>query len=209
LPYSQVQDIPVLFSRLGQADYRIKCFDYLKTHSPPAFFYNPNAYQLGIIEPRDIVCQCCGKAQSFRYTGTFYCKTTIDRLCPWCIADGSAAIKYNGSFVSDFEGLNANPAELSAFISETSMEQVGSHTPGYTSWQGDRWLGHCGDACIFIGYVGSKELQNIWEEVRPDAIASGWGEENIRNHMHIDGDMTGYLFQCQHCKQHRLHVDAN
>lgn len=89
------------------------------------------------------------------------------------------------------------------------MEQVSSRTPGYVSWQGDVWLGHCGDACIFLGYVGSQELRPIWEEVRSDAVVSGWGEGNIRDHLHKDGGMTGYLFQCQHCGKHRLHVDAN
>lgn len=94
-------------------------------------------------------------------------------------------------------------------MSPSSMEQVSSRTPGYASWQGSVWLGHCGEACIFLGYVGSKELVPIWAEVRDDAVASGWGEDAIQYQMHKDGDMTGYLFQCPRCAKHRLHVDAN
>lgn len=177
--------------------------------APPGFFYSPNAYALGIIEQRSIVCQCCGQERAFHYTGNLYCESEVRQLCPWCIADGSAAEKYNGSFVSDFEDTDPIPGASSAGLSEASITQVSSHTPGYASWQGDVWLGHCGEACIFLGYVGSKELAPLWEEVRADAVASGWGEENIRHYMHKDGDMTGYLFRCQHCGQHRLHVDAN
>jgi uncharacterized protein CbrC (UPF0167 family) len=178
--------------------------------TPPVFFYNPNAYALGIITKQDIVCQCCGQAMPFRYAGNFYCPSPVDTLCPWCIADDRAARLYQGSFVSDFEGLNPNPAALSTLtMSEASMAEVSNCTPGYASWQGDVWLGHCGAACVFLGYVGSKELQPVWEEVRADALASGWGEETIRHHLLKDGDLTGYLFQCQHCGQHRLHVDAN
>ncbi|MCI1187619.1 CbrC family protein [Hymenobacter sp. DH14] len=178
--------------------------------TPPTFFYSPNAYALGIIAQEAITCQCCGKARAFRYTGNLYTAATVKQLCPWCIADGSAADKYGGSFVSDFEGLNPDPAaETGLAMSPASMEQVSSRTPGYASWQGDVWLGHCGEACIFLGYAGGAELATIWAEVEADAVASGWGKENIRDYMHKDGDMTGYLFRCQHCGQHRLHVDAN
>lgn len=176
---------------------------------PPTFFYSPNAYALGIIEQKAITCECCGKARTFRYTGNLYAEEEVEQLCPWCIADGSVAEQYDGSFVSDFEGITARPTELGPSMSNASMEQVSSRTPGYASWQGDVWLGHCGETCAFLGYVGSEELAPIWEQVQADAVASGWGEENIRDHMHKDGDMTGYLFQCQHCGQHRLHVDAS
>ena len=84
--------------------------------TPPSFFYSPNAYALGIIEQRPITCQCCGKARDFHYTGNLYCTAAITTLCPWCIADGSAAEKYEGSFVSDFEGINPN--ELGSPMSE-------------------------------------------------------------------------------------------
>lgn len=177
--------------------------------TPPTFFYSPNAYALGIIEQQPITCQCCGLAREYRYAGNLYCEAEVEEICPWCIADGRAAATYDGSFVSDFEGLNPGPAGLGPPMSAESMEQVSSHTPGYASWQGDVWLGHCSEACVFLGYVGSKELAPVWAEVRADAVASGWGEDTIQFHMHKDGDMTGYLFQCPRCGRHRLHVDAN
>lgn len=177
--------------------------------SAPTFFYSPHAYTLGIIEQRAIVCQCCGEARSFHYTGSLYAEEDVAALCPWCIADGSAAAKYAGSFVSTFEGITPGPNGLGPEMSASSLEQVSSRTPGYASWQDDVWLGHCGEACIFLGYVGSAELAPVWEEVRDDAVNSGWGEEAIRDHLHKNGDMTGYLFKCQHCGKHRLHVDAN
>lgn len=171
----------------------------------PTFFYNPNAYALGLIEAQSITCQCCGQVRSHVYRGRLYSRAEVRALCPWCIADGSAVEKFAGSFVSIFE----SELEGSPSISQASIEEVSCRTPGYLAWQDDVWLGHCGEACIFVGYVGSKELRPIWEEVQPDVLASGWDEVTIREEMIKDGDLTGYLFKCQHCGRHRLHVDAN
>jgi len=171
----------------------------------PTFFYNPNAYALGLIKAQPITCQCCGQARSHAYQGNLYCQAEVRALCPWCIADGSAAEKFEGSFVSIFESeLDDAPA-----LSEASVAAVSCRTPGYLSWQDSVWLGHCGEACVFVGYVGSKELRPVWQQVLPDVLASGIDEEIIREEMLKDGDLTGYLFQCQHCGHHRLHVDAN
>ncbi len=41
------------------------------------------------------------KQTSVYYSGPFYCVDEVEHLCPWCIADGSAAEKFAGSFQDD------------------------------------------------------------------------------------------------------------
>lgn len=43
-------------------------------------------------------CDCCEQQTSVYYSGPFYCVDEVEHLCPWCIADGSAAEKFAGSF---------------------------------------------------------------------------------------------------------------
>lgn len=52
-------------------------------------------------------------------------------------------------------------------------------------------------------------LKPIWEEVQADIEENGYPVELIQDHLKIDGDLTGYLFQCLHCQQHRLHIDCS
>lgn len=180
--------------------------------TPPDFFYNPQAYALGIIKAQAIVCQCCGLARAFCYQGSFYStrsRAEWQPLCPWCIADGRAADTFDGSFVSDFEGINPDPRQPSQPISAASLAQVSGRTPGYLSWQGDLWLTHCGEASVFKGYAGYAELLPVWEEISADIAAGGWAEQDVRQYLRKDGDLTGYLFQCPRCGQHRLHIDAS
>ncbi|MGI4870250.1 MAG: CbrC family protein [Janthinobacterium lividum] len=178
----------------------------------PTFFYNPNAYKIGIIQPENIVCKCCGAARNFSYKAGLYSRHRREEthpLCPWCIADGRAAAKFNGSFVGYFDNVDPDPSHVNQPVSAASLETVSHRTPGYIALQDLFWLTHCDEACVFLGYVGSKELLPVWEEVLPDIVAGEWDEDDVRNHLDQNGDMVGYLFQCPRCGQHRLHIDAS
>lgn len=80
-------------------------------------------------------------------------------------------------------------------------------TPGYVSWQGERWMVHCDDAAAFLGPAG-------WDELRhhPDALESlreqGWPEEDGWHLIGTDDSMSGYLFRCRHCGRHLAYVDS-
>ena len=78
-------------------------------------------------------------------------------LCPWCIADGSAARKFGSEFVGDIEG------EVPASVEE----ELNLRTPGYLSWHCERWQICCGDACAYLGPVGWDRLKDM-----PDAQAA-------------------------------------
>jgi hypothetical protein len=67
----------------------------------PTFKYHSDPIATGSIIPSDNVCQCCGQNRGFIYVGPVYGAEAMglrDRLCLWCIADGSAHQKYGAEF---------------------------------------------------------------------------------------------------------------
>jgi uncharacterized protein CbrC (UPF0167 family) len=170
----------------------------------PIFKYNPDAEKHGLLVRRNAVCPCCQQATDIVYEGPFYSAETVHDLCPWCIADGSAAKKYDGEF-TDSEGAED--------VDDYKMQiELMARTPGYIAWQQEKWPSHCGDFCSFRGIVGQKEIAPLAEELIDDiemlADEFSMDEEELVESLLAGGDMQGYLFQCLHCGQHRLHADS-
>ena len=66
----------------------------------PTFRYHPEPLTSGSIVSSDLTCQCCGRARGYIYTGPVYAEEELNEaLCPWCIADGSAAGRFQANFV--------------------------------------------------------------------------------------------------------------
>ena len=164
----------------------------------PEFLYHPDPVASGAIcSNHALVCPCCGLQTGWIYESEPYGPGAQPaNLCPWCIADGSAARKFDAQFVSDLIG------EVPDEVADIVMH----HTPGFASWQGERWLTHCGDAAQFIGRAGWDQLKNL-----PDAQASLLDEgipEDALPLISRDGDFSAYLFRCRHCKIHLAYADA-
>ncbi|WP_232245868.1 CbrC family protein [Delftia acidovorans] len=165
----------------------------------PVFRYHPDPVATGSIqENHALACPCCGRVSGWVYATTPYgLGEQPSDLCPWCIADGSAASRFGSGFVSDLAG--EVPGEVA--------DEVNLRTPGFISWQGEQWLTHCGDAAAFLGPVGWEALKDL-----PDAQASlledGCDKEMLAL-MRKDGDLTAYLFRCLHCGVHLAYADAS
>ena len=174
----------------------------------PTFKYHPDPIASGSIIESKAECICCEKSRGYIYQGPSYCEEDIDeRLCPWCIADGSAQSRFDVEFVAEFEGAPAQGGGVqSASIPNEVMNLVSHRTPGINSWQQDRWLVCCGDAAIYLGSAGKHELESKLSEAIP-AIRlesrmekdSDWNRYFGR--MAKDGSPTAYIFQCLHCKR--------
>ena len=183
----------------------------------PNFKYHPNpietgAFQIG--EPQE--CDCCGKSTDIYYTRPFYSTEEIHALCPTCIASGKAAETFDGKFqdYASIEGISPDPDEPSTFKNTEAVEEVMKRTPGYRGWQQEIWLAHCNDLCAFVGYVGWDEIQQmglageISEDLDENGSNLGIGTiEHVQQYCRNNGDLQGYLFQCLHCKKHRLYTD--
>lgn len=182
----------------------------------PHFLLHPNAYRLNLFAAEAGVCEVCEQPRDYKYTGVFYSQDEVDYICPWCVADGSAAAKYSGQF-NDAMGIEGTEfgaedadgeVKVTWTLSEADIKQVCQHTPAYSSWQQGQWLVCCGKPCAFIAYADSAMLAPIWSEIEADVLAHGVPVPWVREHLRVDGDLAGYLFQCVACGKHRLHIDC-
>src|SRR5690349_16202803 len=98
----------------------------------PAFTYHAAPVHKGIIETSEGTCSCCGQARGFAYVGPVRLLSSNGdhprELCPWCIADGSAAARFGVQFVRA-------RALVSQDLAPGIVEEVTCRTPGYSSWQ--------------------------------------------------------------------------
>jgi uncharacterized protein len=132
------------------------------------------------------------------YAGPTYAVEEVGALCPWCIADGSAADRFDAEFTTtDGAPPDVHPEVLQAVV---------RRTPGFIGWQQERWLFHCDDAAEFHGRAGWTQVADIPDVVR-SLVADGWNEDALR-HLHADGDLTAYLFRCRHCGRDLAYADA-
>lgn len=158
-----------------------------------------------MIVPSGVACICCGQARGYIYTGPVYAVEDLDdQLCPWCIADGSAAERFKASFTGGTLADDVLPEVFSA---------VGTRTPGFTAWQEPHWLFHCGDGAAFIGLAGSGELTaypDALEMLRQEATSRGWPPEEVNQYLSSldkDDQPTAYLFRCRVCEKYLAYSD--
>lgn len=170
----------------------------------PFFKYHPEPTLTGAFETDNVVtCDCCNKLTDVYYTYPFFAVHNIDALCPWCIADGNAAKKFDGSFQDD---INVDEVD-----DKQKLFELIKRTPGYNGWQQEYWLAHCNDYCAFKGYVGWQEIEPILDEfadIENDlAKAGGITLTELPNYLRDNGSCQGYLFQCICCNKYRLYYD--
>ena len=166
------------------------------------FKYHPNIYEDDILVHENCVCQCCGK-QVDEYIEHIYSSEDVECICLYCVNDGTAAKKYDAEFVAD-----ADPVS-----DPEKTDELFHRTPGYLAWQDDYWIACCDDYCQYLGRVGIAELNDmgIKDEVLEEYAQrdDAYPLEDVEEYMYKDGDMSGYLFQCIHCRKYHLWVDAN
>ena len=171
--------------------------------SLPHFIYHPDPLATGaFVEGEAKVCPSCGKESNVYYDLIPYCIDNIENLCPFCIANGLAAEKFDAEFVQD--------AEWSEQTNPEKDKLLFCQTPGYSSWQGENWLSCCQDYCAYLGTVGTKELKEmgVAEQVLADYEERG-EYQDIEEYLVKDGSLCGYLFRCLHCQKYQIWVDAD
>ncbi|NMO02490.1 CbrC family protein [Gordonia sp. TBRC 11910] len=175
----------------------------------PQFRYFPEPVKTDVIVvDADAVCPCCERARGYRYTGPFYTVDEVDGLCPWCIADGSAHDRFDGSFVADIAW--GYPVQ---HVPDAVVDEVTHRTPGFRAWQEPRWWAHCDDAAVYLGPAGAAELAELSVDdvecirLTADYRADDW--ERIRPALRADGDAALVLFRCRRCAQYGGYVDLS
>lgn len=169
------------------------------TESPPTFRYHPDPLGTGSVVQSGATCERCGQSRGLVYDGPTYAVDEIEVLCPWCIADGSAAREFGAEFTT----VDGEPNDVGGDV----LDEVVHRTPGFAGWQQERWLFHCADAAAFLGRVGWEAIGGM-EDVVESLVADGWARDALP-HLHADGDLTAYLFRCLACGKHLAFADAS
>ncbi len=173
----------------------------------PIFTYHPDPLATGSVRPGTERCACCGQVRGFIYAGPIYAASSDGTtLCPWCIADGTAAAKLDGTFSDDHPLARAG-------IPEAVIEEVTQRTPGYQSWQQDEWQTCCGDACEFHG----DPMRAGLALADPTAVAqflsaTGWSPEQWQefvSNYEPGGSPALYHFVCRGCKTSKYGWDSD
>jgi len=167
----------------------------------PSFRYHPDPIASGSVAPSGAACRACGQARGYIYTGPVYAEEELeDALCPWCIADGSAAARFDADFV---DPAGVGDVGRWSTVPAAVAEEVAKRTPGFTGWQQERWWTHCGDAAAFLGRTGHPELVTRWPEaIEALRLEIGFKGKDWDDYLHsldAEGSPTGYVFRCRHC----------
>ncbi len=170
----------------------------------PVYKYHPDPLSTGSVMESSALCRCCGKPRGYIYTANVYSTTElVNEICPWCIADGSAAKKFNATFVDDFFLRKGK-------INESIILEVTQRTPGFHSWQSEIWLFHCNDACAFLGEASKDEVTSIVENnlvvVGGENIEKDAMNTIARQYAPKDSPAF-YKFICLHCSQSLFAMD--
>lgn len=158
----------------------------------PEFEHFPNPMQNGCIVEKQTYCRCCNQSRAFMYVGPIYSTDEIDEVCPWCIADGKAASKWSASFNDVYLASSEVPSGV--------IETISQRTPGYETWQGNKWLFSESDALIFVGEVDGNELLNGNDVAKIGACRDALSEWNFPkefdlSNLVIGGQPAIYLFR--------------
>jgi len=176
------------------------------SESLPMFRYHPDPVGTGLVKPSSIACAACGRERGFLYAGPVYAIDDLGSgICPWCIADGSAAGRFDATFTDGW----GKPADVPMPV----MEEITRRTPGFRGWQQEHWLYHCGDGCAFLGLAGRRELDpypDATEVLLHEHDQYGWTADDSQayvNRLDADGQPTAYLFRCLRCGTHLAYSD--
>ncbi|MBW7981742.1 PF03691 family colicin E2 tolerance protein CbrC [Enterobacillus tribolii] len=186
----------------------------------PCFKYHPYPLQTGAFkQDKTVLCDCCALHTDIYYASTFVSAGNITNLCfcPWCIADGVAAEKFDICFheSSDIEGQIVMYDSAGEFIGVNNIyppemvDLLTKRTPGYFGWQQAYWLAHCGEFCAFIDYVGWDDISqqlDAFADLAADCAHFGVKVEHLPKYL-SNGDCQGYLFRCLKCGTLRLWAD--
>ena len=170
----------------------------------PKFKYHPDPIATGSVKESDEICDCCNQKRGFVYTSTLYSAEEVGTICPWCIADGSAAKKYDGMFSDDYPLVDEG-------LSEDIINEVVHRTPGFSSWQQEVWLACCDDACAYHGDVSKQELNemslNSFKDAFEDQGITEEFFEKFKTSYKPGGNPAIYKWVCLKCGKTKYYAD--
>lgn len=164
----------------------------------PTFRYFPDPVGAEVfVEDATAECPCCNQRTGWKYALHPYAEDEIDDLCPWCIADGSAAKMFDAEF-----------NDLTDDLPEEILQEINERTPEFFTWQQSVWLTHCNDAAVFVGSPGWDELQTM-PDVQELLLQEGIPAEFLHLIGTNNSSLSAYVFQCRHCDEKLVYTDCD
>ncbi len=176
----------------------------------PVTKYHPDPVATGSVQADDSKpCLCCNRKRGYVYTGPAYSEIfhyLSGSLCPWCVADGSAARQFRAEF-TDTGTLDGVP--------ESVVEELGKRTPGFEAWQQEQWLTCCQDAAAYLGRAGAAELKGefagavpaLKKWIKDEYGIGGKDRDEMIAGLKKDGEPSAYVFRCLHCAKLLAYAD--
>ncbi|MEV7971716.1 CbrC family protein [Cellulomonas sp. NPDC089187] len=164
------------------------------TQELPVFTFHPDPVATGMIRRSPNTCPSCDRARGWEYVKTPYGRGCLEHLCPWCIADGSAA-QLGASFVDDLPLVNGG-------VAPDVVAVVCDRTPGITGWQQEVWQVCCADACVYLGPLDVAGALDL-----PEAVRNQYGLSSDRAELLIESGGGVHRFRCRHCGDEQLWID--
>ena len=199
----------------------LKIHEREPSESIPTFKYhhNPLATMSALEWDSDNpqTCDCCGRKTNitcgiFAICFIFNEYSWVKRediapeCCLYCIANGSAATKFDGKFIDP----NASDHPIH---DPAKRNELAFRTPSTYSFSPSMWLTCCDDYCTLIDRIyhwHDIEIRNIERKLKKCWLASEGSNihtfEEVKNALDV-GTHIGYLFRCLHCKKYRLYLD--
>ncbi len=113
----------------------------------PEFPYHPDPVQTGAVIAATTPCALCGHAYGCIYVGPVFAvdEDVPSPLCPWCIADGSAAARLQVEFT------DVRRDDVPDDVPGRVLDEIAERTPGFSGHRQEHWLYHCADGAAFVG----------------------------------------------------------
>lgn len=174
----------------------------------PTFRYHPDPVGSGSVVVSPKKCKCCKRVRGFIYAGPTYAEKDLDEsLCPWCIADGSAAAKFDATFVD----ATAFAADAPAAV----VQEIAELTPGFNAWQQEQWPSCCGEPAAFVMPAGIAEIRARFYQLEGSLMMhivhamgiSGGAARQMLESLRRDQSPTVFVFKCRRCDTQPFYVD--
>jgi uncharacterized protein CbrC (UPF0167 family) len=121
----------------------------------PYFPYHRDPVASRSIRQADTPCECCGQSRGVLYRGVTYSKSEVEALCPWCIASGAAADKYDATF---FDAHFCDNAGDLVDLPERFHRAVFDCTIGFSTFNPIGWWVHCGEPAEYVTRIEPYEM---------------------------------------------------
>jgi uncharacterized protein CbrC (UPF0167 family) len=176
--------------------------------SLPAFRYHPDPVASRSVVASDAECAVCGRARGFIYAGPVYAEDDLDdAICPWCIADGSAHEEHGATFV-DSEAFDDDAPQA-------AMDEIVERTPGFSTYQSERWPSCCGEPAAFLEPAGITEIRARYRYLEGQLMPyivhemgiSGGAATRLLESLRRDASPTAFVFACLHCDGYPAWID--